>query len=146
MSGITTSSNTATFADITSSSYINYLYKPLVAYQQRTTYTNGSFSADFSDASGIAACMIFGHAHRDITGISSDISIAEESIGGSIPLFVTTTDNAGGNLDGGVTRELGTNTEQAFDVFTIDKTNRKIYVTRIGGGNDRTNGGAGYSY
>lgn len=28
-------------------------------------------------------------------------------------------------------------TENAFDVFTIDKTNRKVYITRIGAGSDR---------
>ena len=32
---------------------------------------------------------------------------------------------------------LGTDTEQCFDVVTIDKTNKKLYFTRIGAGNDR---------
>ena len=31
----------------------------------------------------------------------------------------------------------GTDTEQCFDVITIDKTNRKFFFTRIGAGNDR---------
>lgn len=31
----------------------------------------------------------------------------------------------------------GTTTEQAFDIFSVDKTNKKIYTTRIGVGKDR---------
>lgn len=31
----------------------------------------------------------------------------------------------------------GTTTEQAFDVFSVEKTNKKIYTTRIGVGKDR---------
>ncbi len=35
-------------------------------------------------------------------------------------------------------RKMGTYTEQCFDVFTVDKANKKVYVTRIGAGNDRS--------
>lgn len=127
--------------------YMNYMYKMFVAYKAKTTYTDPSGNEyDFSGAVGVPVCMIFGHTHRDITGSTDDITDDGTSIGGSIPLFVTTTDNCGGNLDIDVTRTKDTVSEQAFDVFTVDTTNRKIYVTRIGGGNDRTNGGNGYSY
>jgi hypothetical protein len=33
--------------------------------------------------------------------------------------------------------QAGTVTEQAFDVFTINKKEHKLYVTRIGCGEDR---------
>lgn len=127
-----------TFADITSTGYINYMYKIFVAYQGKTTWSQGSLSADFTDANGVACCMIFGHQHRDVTGVSSDILSSGVSIGGTIPLFVTTTDNAGGNFDSTVTRTADTTSEQAFDVYTINKTTRTINVTRIGGGSDRS--------
>ena len=129
---------TRNFSNITSTGYINYMYQIFVAYQAKTTWTTGALSADFTEAKGVACCMVFGHQHRDVTGVSSDIKLSGESIGGTIPLFVTTTDNAGANLDPNVTRTAGTTSEQAFDVFTIDKTNRTIHVTRIGGGLDRS--------
>lgn len=34
-------------------------------------------------------------------------------------------------------RVVGTATETALDVVTIDRLNRKIYMTRVGAGNDR---------
>ena len=130
---------TQNFTNITNAGYITYLYKMFVAYQAKTTWTDGlTLTADFTDAKGVACCMVFGHQHRDVTGVSSDIKLNSESIGGTIPLFVTTTDNARGNLDPNVTRTAGTTSEQAFDVFTIDKTNRTINVTRVGGGLDRS--------
>lgn len=38
---------------------------------------------------------------------------------------------------GGYQMELGTTTEQCFDLVNIDTANRKIYMTRIGPGDDR---------
>jgi hypothetical protein len=38
----------------------------------------------------------------------------------------------------GLTRTVGTYTEQAFDVVHISKTNQTVYLTRIGAGSDRT--------
>ena len=130
---------TQTFANITSTGYINYMYKVFVAYQAKTTWSDGAtLTADFTEAKGVPCCMVFGHQHRDVTGVTSDIKVSGESIGGTIPCFVTTTDNAGGNLDPNVTRTAGTTSEQAFDVFTINKSTRTINVTRIGGGLDRS--------
>ena len=139
------SSKNHSFSDVSYSGFINYLYKPLVAYQMRRTWAYGSLSADFTDAGGFPACVIFGHHHCDFTGCSRDIKDGGVSIGGNIPLFATTCDNRGGEL-GGITRTEGTYTEQAFDVFTIDTASKTVFVDRIGGGSDRLNGGNGYSY
>ena len=38
---------------------------------------------------------------------------------------------------GGLTRQKGTITEQAFDIVNIDLINRHVYLTRIGAGSDR---------
>lgn len=117
---------------------------------------NGN-SYDFTNSNGYPACMIFGHQHRDVTGNTKEIMLDDgttpiDDTTDGIPLFVTTTDNMGGSFatsdpnDGSV-REAGTVTEQAFDVFTVDKDSRKVYAIRIGGGiGDRTNSGNGYSY
>lgn len=110
--------------------YKQYLLDPMDALKAKTTYTLGSVTMDFSDASGIPACIICGHSHLDAEGVSE----------GGVPWFVTTSDNGGANIDESVTRTVGTITEQAFDVFTIDTENRAIYITRVGAGADRTAG------
>lgn len=89
---------------------------------------------DFYDKTGYAAgykgtmiCWLAGHVHRDSVfrfGVDSHI--------------ITT---CGDTLVSGnqtLTRERETISEQAFDVFTVDKATRTVYVTRIGAGEDRT--------
>lgn len=75
--------------------------------------------------------VIAGHIHRDYD-ITSDKGY---------PIITTTCDASGTHAStydiNYPTRTAGTTTEQAFDVFHIDKDNRKIYVTRIGAGIDR---------
>ena len=159
--------------------YRDYLYRIVVAYKKKSSYTvnidtaaydaagadaaikaaaasgNGNVY-DFSGSNGMPACIIFGHQHRDITGntkqVLDDADVPIDDTTDGIPLFVTTTDNCGGSLayldpnDGSIRTE-DTVTEQAFDVYTIDTTNRKVRTTRIGGGiGDRDNNGAWYAY
>lgn len=74
--------------------------------------------------------MIGGHVHRDYSSTIDDI------------LLISTTTDAGGTTasDWDINypvRTKGTTTEQAFDVFQVDLSNRKIYATRIGAGKDR---------
>lgn len=84
---------------------------------------------DFSNGAGEVACMIGGHAHMDMS----------KTTDGGVPVIVTTTDNAGAEASAStLTRTAGTVSEQAFDVFTIDTTNRTIEATRIGAGEDRS--------
>lgn len=75
--------------------------------------------------------VIAGHIHRDY-------NITSEK---GYPIITTTCDANGTHASTYDTnfpiRTQGTTTEQAFDVFHIDKDNRKIYATRIGAGIDR---------
>ena len=84
-----------------------------------------------SDTAEIA-CVICGHTHFDGIGTTP----------GGIPVIVTTCDKytaaetstPGVYYDGWLIgkRVKGTITEQAFDVYVIDKTNKKITAVRIG--------------
>lgn len=52
-------------------------------------------------------------------------------------IIATTCDAFAEYESSSLTRTRGTITEQAFDVVQIDTTNRKIYMTRVGAGEDR---------
>jgi hypothetical protein len=71
------------------------------------------------------ACVIGGHTHVDMSDTT-----------GSFPIIVTTCDAHGIQASHATTDDRTANSinEQAFDVFHLDTANRKIYVTRIGGG------------
>lgn len=71
-------------------------------------------------------CTLSGHFHAD-----GDVRTS-----GGMPIIATTCD-AWRNEYSSLSRTKGTVSEQAFDVVSIDKTNRKIYLTRIGAGTDR---------
>lgn len=70
--------------------------------------------------------VIGGHTHYDYSVITEN----------GYPMIVTTCDAASGQASD-YTRTEGTTTEQVIDVFHFDTSNRKIYATRIGAGNDR---------
>lgn len=68
----------------------------------------------------------WGHTHEDYS-ITNDKGQ---------PIFTTITDNF--QAETGSLKRYGNDvTEQAFDVVSIDTTNRKIYCTRIGAGSNR---------
>lgn len=76
------------------------------------------------------ACIVAGHTHVDFL---------RETSTRKIPIFITTCDKYKPWISNGVDMETflanrveGTITEQAFDVFIIDKTNRQINAVRIG--------------
>lgn len=99
------------------------------AYNARTTYTYGSTTYDYSSATGRVLCVLCGHKHRD-----GNIQTT-----GGIPIIATTCDAYAQDKDEErATSALGTVNEQAFDVVTIDKNANKIYLTRIGYGEDRS--------
>lgn len=70
-----------------------------------------------------------GHVHRDrMTYTKTD----------GTPVVITTCDKyvrseSGGNYDIDVTRELGTITEQAFDVVIVNRSTKTLTMVRIGG-------------
>lgn len=67
-----------------------------------------------------------GHSHYDRM-MTTDAGVT---------IVSTTTD--GGTEEGGLTRTRGTTLEQAFDVVQIDRTNRTVYLTRVGAGQNRS--------
>lgn len=84
-------------------------------------------NAIYDTANATIIGVICGHSHHDYI----------ETTAKGFPVISTTCDIRGGE-GGGLTRNRGTVTEQAFDVFHIDTENRMIYATRIGAGSDRS--------
>lgn len=77
--------------------------------------------------------IIAGHTHLDYA--------IKESTNGYNLIAVNCDTNSGTNS--GYTRTAGTTTEQSFDVFYIDKTNKKLYAVRIGAGDSVVGEGSG---
>lgn len=99
------------------------------AYKNKGTVaevaSGASIHADFSNVTGELICILSGHCHKDASHVSNGV------------LSITTTCDAYYNNDPNVTRTQGTITESAFDVFSIDTTNKTIKTVRIGGGSNR---------
>ena len=103
------------------------------AYNTRSTvqYGTGSdYLFDYSNAKGRVCAIIGGHLHEDRYSYTPE----------GVPIIATTTDCWGGEYNieqSGRTNAAGTINEQAFDVFTLDLEENKLYATRIGYGDDR---------
>ena len=95
-------------------------------FNQKSNYIFDGITYDYSGCTGEVICVFSGHNHVDGC-------IRTE---GGLNVISTTCD-AYGAPEGGVVRTKGTITEQAFDVVNIDYENKKIYMTRIGAGEDR---------
>ena len=95
-------------------------------FNQKSSYVFDGTTYDYSGCTGEVVCVFSGHNHVDGC-IQTD---------GGLNVISTTCD-AYGKPEGGVVRTKGTITEQAFDVVNIDYENKKIYMTRIGAGEDR---------
>ena len=82
---------------------------------------------DYTGRGGTFIAWVAGHVHEDLI-------VEEDGI-----ISVSTTNDSCGNASGvQPPHELGTITEQTFDVYTIDKKSKKVHITRIGGlGRDR---------
>ncbi len=120
---------------------LSILRNMLIAYQNRTLFSD-TFSAegeydyvvvneDFSNAKGRVIGAFSGHMHNDLSNQDYDF-----------PIIVSAADNYESLKiieGGGITSpgELGTTTEQSFDVFTVNKRSNIVYATKIGKGNDR---------
>lgn len=99
------------------------------AYNSRATVTVASRNYDFTDAVGDKIPLIqCGHMHRDISTTYNGINVV-----------ATTCDNFRQAYPiGGNGRSEGNITENALDIVTIDKNNKKIYHDRIGYGDNRS--------
>ena len=114
------------------------LYRGVInAYKHRTTFTdtytsdlswqNVSVNCDFTNAKGNLVAMFTGHTHQDLIYPEGNASTAVD-----IPVITIT---CAANSPYGTnppTRTLGTSSETALDIVSIDTENLKIYMTRIG--------------
>lgn len=123
----------------------------LQAYNTKSTFSmNFSFTAngvtrtyngswDYSAASGNNVVAIFsGHIHHDDVLEKSNNNVLTIATTGDLykngsGVNMTFEDEEGNTIE----RTPGTIYEQAFDVVHIDLENRKVYMTRFGGGLDR---------
>lgn len=93
-------------------------------------YTAGT-SFDYTNLDIDVACVISGHVHADYSKLTDE----------GIPVISTACDRGPTQTSSdsfNANRQPGTINEQVFDVVQIDLTNRKIYLTRIGAGQDRS--------
>lgn len=114
------------------------LYRGIInAYKHRTTFTdtytgeydweNVSINCDFTNAKGNLVAMFTGHTHQDLIYPEGNTSTAVD-----IPVITIT---CAANSPYGTnppTRTLGTSSETALDIVSIDTENLNIYMTRIG--------------
>lgn len=107
----------------------------LKAFNKKTTFVGEnkredfecSVNVDFSLAGGKVICTIAGHTHTDcIVNTPQDIKIVTTMNDG---LHHTHPLNA--------KKILGTDTEGAFDIFTVDTKNQIVKITRVGAGKNR---------
>ncbi|MBE6651294.1 MAG: metallophosphoesterase [Ruminococcaceae bacterium] len=95
-------------------------------YEGQQAHFSTKISVDYTGRGGNFAVWVGGHTHWDYDLVLDGV------------LSVATLNDGMHNSDRNPTpHEAGTTNEQAFDIYTIDKTNHKLYVTRIGAGNDR---------
>lgn len=112
--------------DIGGSSDFATAFSLIKAFANKTTFVNGNVSADFTQNTNTFVMHLAGHGHYDRSHVSDNV------------LSVMTTSDAcytGVSIDSN--RVVGTVTEQAFDIFTIDYDQHAISATRIGYGADR---------
>lgn len=108
------------------------------AFCRRTTYrgsynvgiegwTNNEVDVDFTDAKGEIIAMFAGHVHQDTVDTTTL----------DCPLITIISAGAPVNDGESPERVFGTDTETSFDIVTINRRLRIIYLTRVGAGEDR---------
>lgn len=104
------------------------------AFKNKTSYsgdgTNATYptsvNVDFTNRGGNFVCWIGGHVHYDYLEVANGINL------------VTTLNDSLQIQTNAPVKTQGTDTEQSFDIFTINKITRTVDVTRVGAGTDRT--------
>ena len=95
------------------SAFITEIAKIIYAYNNRQEITLNNKSYDFTSCEGKIWCIICGHTHSDM----------ESTIGG-VPIVATI--------------NAFVNSTPSFDLCVIDFSAEKLYMVRIGEGNNRT--------
>lgn len=106
-------------------------FRKHTAYCGRTCYEDvtgydAQVKVDFTGKGGDFAAWVGGHTHRDDSRVLSGVLTV-----------CTINDSMHNSALASCKHQAGTVTEQAFDIFTINKKEHKLYVTRIGCGEDR---------
>lgn len=103
----------------------------LTSFANRTVHVFDSISYDFSNVNADIICCLAGHMHFD----------AEYILPSGVPIILTTCDTVRKRFKEYDKESaawiraydyIDTYREQAFDIVTIDKEQRRIYLTRIG--------------
>jgi hypothetical protein len=104
------------------------VHNGMVAVNNHTTYEYGGVTYDYTGVNAKIPFVLCGHTHVDKANDFNGIRYVS-----------TTTDNWTLGKVQGENRDIGTVTEQAFDIVSVslDTTAPKVYLTRIGYGNDR---------
>ena len=85
----------------------------------------------YDEAQATIAGVVSGHMHKDYAEYSEK----------GYPIVSTTCDSySSGRTDVDYSYRLGTVSEQAFDVISLDTEQRMLYFTRVGNGKDRSFG------
>ena len=113
-------------------------YKPfrqlLEAYQNRGTTTLCGKTYDFSTAKGRILLDITGHHHGEAQTFQKGILHVTEPCDAAYSDYILRSQPWCGELP----KKAGkTIFEQTFDAVQIDRTNERVYLTRVGGGQDR---------
>lgn len=115
------------------------LMKVLDAYKCKKQYIGSSpnniradlqvnINCDFTDKGGNVICVASGHMHEDnmVNNVHGTDIYCIETLNDSMNVW-----------DKSPVKTKGTTTEQAFDIFTINKITRTVNITRIGAGENR---------
>ena len=119
--------------------YLLKAFKDGAAINQSYPYVSDNnfdltITADFTTQGAMdCICFINGHGHWDYDAVDAISGIRHIAVAGTDTYYPPT------YPEGAVlpTRTDNTLTAHAFDTFTIDRTNRKIYTHRFGAGSDR---------
>lgn len=105
-------------------------YRNGTSYEKETEWDipeyNVKISADYTSRGGEFAIWVSGHTHAD------RLSMVEGTLCTSI---ISDWNHQAAELT--FERTTGTTMEHAFDVYTMDMKNHKLYVVRVGAGQDR---------
>lgn len=107
------------------------------AFRKHTAYKGSSgndilsgyeaqVEVNFTGKGGDFAAWVGGHWHRD-----------DSRIWDGVLTIASLNDSMHNSAQSPFAHKVGTVTEQAFDIFTINKKEHKLYATRIGCGEDR---------
>lgn len=117
------------------------LHNILLSFKAGNSYTSTPTTGDFAQSVQVdftsqgamtLVGYIHGHTHYDLTTNKDGINYV--SVLNSLALKETNLATGASSYD----RVIGTDTEDSWEVFTIDKQARQLYGMKYGAGNDRT--------